>query len=324
MTLTFCPPRGALVKPQIWLPVEPFDYAWAQFGCNQLGCGACGQRVRSSVDHARHCRHYECACQSRDEYGFHLLGADDGRDRAFESAWRCGGHPPLMLPTTLDGVAVPARDSFDEVVARTLLDPPFVAPGFESSEFWIVRLHHLVPEADQKSAIGRAVAARLSGEDPRLVEAAIGFFFLSPEAAGAERLAEVAASQRLHLLSTPAPGDPEFSLYDRFLEAIGARLTLPVDVQKVDEPALDVARGALLRGEAAEEMIFAVADHDPQWLVDHVVEIVRSQRDMVGYILESLVDLAPDQRSTAMAAMSRIDRKTAAAVKRWAEDNGAA
>lgn len=321
MTLMFCPPRGALVKPQMWLPVDPFDYAWAQFGCNQLRCGSCGQRVRSHVDDARHCRHYECACQSRDEYGFHLLGADDGRDRAFESAWHCAGHPPLMPPTILEGVPVPAKASFDEVVARTLLDPPFVAPGFECSEFWIVRLYHLVPEEEQKSAIGRAVAARLSSEEPRVVEAALGFFFLSPEAAGAERLAEIAASQRLHLLSTPTPADPEVSLYGRFLEAIEARLTLPVNSHRVDERALDVARGALLRGEAAEELIFAVADHDPQWIVDHVVEIVRSKRDALGYVLESLVDLAPEQRSAAMMTMSSIDRKTAAAVKRWAEDN---
>src|SRR5262245_60504295 len=108
--------------------------------------------VRSRVMPEKHCRHYECKCQSRDEYGFHLLGSDAGQDREFVTAWHCNGHPPLPLPlpTELDGVALSAVAPFASIVRHALASPPFVAPGFRGTSFWVRRLYRLLPAAAQQ------------------------------------------------------------------------------------------------------------------------------------------------------------------------------
>jgi hypothetical protein len=321
VSLVFCKP-GTLVNPRLWLPEEPFDYSWGSFGCNQLRCGRCGQAVASRVIE-QHGRHYECACQARDEYGVHPLGADAGQDRAFETAWHCGGHPRLALPTVLDGIPVAASGPEVAAVQRGFTDPPFTAPGFSSAAFWVTRLFRLMSTEEHKARVGNAVATYLTSEDAALLQRALDFYYLAPEAAGAEQLAALAVRDRVVLRGFPASGNASASLYDRLLASIEARLMLEKDGGgTVDEPALEVARSALLRGEAEEELVYAVAQHDAAWLAASAAAIVRAKPTALDYVLTAFEDLPEAHRDHGLAVLRQLDKKADAAVRRWARENG--
>src|SRR5438046_251211 len=107
-----CSP-GSLVGGKGWLPAEPFDYYGDRFGCNRLQCGRCRQRVQSTLLPDGEGRQYACACLEHDAYEYHLLGSDEGQLHELVTAWDCGGHPELQLPTVLDGVAIPADGRFE-------------------------------------------------------------------------------------------------------------------------------------------------------------------------------------------------------------------
>ena len=88
----------------------------------------------------------------------------------------------------------------------------------------------------------------------------------------------VADRERARLRATP---DPESrsggSLYDRILEILETRLVVMQNATPVDRRALEVARCALLAGEAGTGMIYQIAVADPTWLCDHAADIVRAK-----------------------------------------------
>lgn len=321
MSLIFCP-SGTLVNQEIWLPEEPFDYDWARFGCNQLRCGRCGQAVRATPREVGFGRHYECACQKHDEFGVHVIHSDAGTDHAFETEWHCAGHPRLQLPAVLDGVEIPASGPDPATVHRCLVEPPFIAPGFDTRAFWVQRLFRLMSSEDHRAMVGRAVATHLTSEDPELTQSALAFFILSPFAEGAEQLAGVAARDRERLRATPAPRSSKASLYDRFLEAIDARLLLDKDGRVLDEPALEVAKAALLRGEAAEELVYAIVQHDAAWLAASSAAIVKAKPNALDYVLAAFEEMPEDARDHGIAVLRKLSKKADAAVRSWARENG--
>jgi len=325
VSLVHCVPAGSLVGARLWLPTEPFDYVWGRFGCNHLRCGACGQPVTSSLDAAKRCRSYACACQSRDEYGHHVLGADAGQLHEFVTAWACAGHPALHLPVQLDGVAITAVGPFGPIVSQALANPPFVAPGYRTQSFWVQRLFRLLPAAAQQAQVGHAVAAELSNADARVARAVMDFFVDLPWAPGADQLAVVAERDRDRLRATPDPGSqisPASSLYARILEAIEARLLVQRDGGgQVDQPALELARRALVAGEAATSMVFRVAARDPAWFCEHAAEIVRAQPAELEFVLEGLKGLPPAGRAKAVSELLAINKTTDKAVRAWLQAN---
>jgi hypothetical protein len=321
LSLVSCLSAPALVGPEKWLPSEPFDYGWAAIGCNQLRCGKCKQWVRSRLEEARFHRHYECACQSRDEYTYHVIGSDAGDDHEFRTAWHCAGHPSLPLPFTLDGVAIAAVAPFAAIVSQTLATPPFIAPGFRTPSFWVQRLYRLLPTAAQQAAVGHGVVAQLSSSDAALVRAALDFFFDIPGAPGGEEIAAIAVRDRDRLRAIPDPSSPESTLYDAMLEAVRARLALVTDGALDDRAALDVARGALLAGEATDMMMYRVAAADPTWYCEHAADIVGARRQDIECALEALTSVPAAGRALALQSIERIDKSSARAVRAWTKEH---
>jgi hypothetical protein len=314
---------GALVGPELWLPSEPFDYGWGMFGCNQLRCAACGQPVRAAVDPALHCRRYSCACQSRDEYGYHQIGADSGTLHEFVTAWQCAGHPRLALPAVLDGVALPAGGPFEPIVERTLAAPPFVAPGFTTASFWVQRLFRLLVDAPEQPQVSRAVAAQLAGSDPRTAVAAMEFLHELPWADGAEHIATVAERDRARLRATRDPTSPIGEmLYDRMLETLEPRLAVRGPGGKpVDGEAIRVARGAALAGECSNLMLYHLAAADPAWFADHAADIARAKPKSLEFVLEALKSLPAADGARAAQAIGAIGKAADKVVRRWLADN---
>lgn len=309
MSLVHCIPAGSLVGPDLWRPSEPFDYAWGRFGCNQLRCGACGEPVRSHVVPGKGVRRYACACQSRNERDYLVLGADAGFDHEFVTRWYCAGHPRLALPATIDGIAVAPDGPFAPIVGSALGSPPFVAPGFRGTSFWVQRLFRLLVDAPQQPQVSRAVGAELSSADPAVVRAATDFFRELPWAAGAEQLAEVLDRDRARLRATPDPGSPSgASLHDRFLEVLEPRLAVVRDGAPVDRAALDAARRALIAGEAGSGMIVRIAASDSTWFIDHAADIVRARPACRDRVVGALHRLPAAERPRAARALQAIDQ----------------
>jgi hypothetical protein len=321
LSLVHCPVAGALVGPKYWLPTEPFDYGWGSIGCDQLRCGKCGQQVQTRLDAPRFCRHYECACQSRDEYGYHVIGSDAGHDHEFRTAWHCAGHPQLSLPLSLDGIAIAAVGPFSSIVSQTLAHPPFVAPGFRSSSFWVQRLYRLLPAESQQAAVGQAVAAQLASRDAPTARAAIDFFSDIPAAPGGEHVAAVADRDRDRLRATPDPVSQGSSLFDSMLEAINARLVLLNGGVPIDQAALDVARRALLSGEAGDATVFRIAKIDATWYCEHAADIVRARPADIEYALEALTSVPAAGRALALQNIQHIGKAAARAVTSWRKEH---
>lgn len=320
MTQVSCVGDGILVEPALWLPDQLFDYAWTSFGCNHLVCGQCGQLVRSEVLEDRLGRHYECACQARDEYGLHWLGSDNGRERGFETSWHCAGHPPLDLPVTLDGIEISDVGPVSSIVSRTLTRPPFLAPGFAKLSFWVQRLYWLMVSESQRAQVGHAVAAHLASGDPLAARSALEFFRDVPSAAGADQVANLVTRDRARLLGTPDPDRPSVSLYARALETIEARISI---VKKpVDRVALEVARASLLRGEADDALILAVVRCDPHWVVQSAADLVRARPARLPFVLQALTHVPATELSRSVAALRAIDEETGIAVGEWMERKG--
>lgn len=314
MSVVYCVSDAMLVGPKRWLPSESFDYVWGTFGCNQLRCGTCKQAVRTSIPEPRGVRHYECACQSCDEYDFLLLGSDAGQMHEFVTAWHCGGHPQLALPVTLDGIEISDVGPFAAIVAQTLAAPPFTAPGFGTPSFWVQRLYRLLPTAAQQAMVGQAVAAQLSSRDARVAKAAMEFFRDLPYAPGADQVAGVARRDRLRLRATPDPDDRDASLHDSLLEALARRLGLAKITPTVDRAGLDVARRALLAGDATDDIIFSVASHDPGWFATHAADIVRARPEELDFVVEALKDFSEVARDQAFRDVAAIDDAAKASV----------
>jgi hypothetical protein len=322
LSLTKCLSPGALVGPKKWLPAERFDYGWASIGCNQLRCGTCGQWVQSRLEEAQFIRHYECKCQSRDEYDYHVIGSDAGQDREFRTAWHCAGHPQLPLPFELDGISIAAVGPFVSIVGQTLANPPFIAPGFRTPSFWVQRLYRLLPTVSQQAAVGNAVAMQLASNDARTARAAMDFFCDIPAAAGGEQVAVIAERERERLRATTDPlskrGAP---LYEQILEAINARLVLLNAGAPVDQAALEIARRALLAGEAGNATMFRLARVDAAWYCEHAADIVRARPADIEYALEALVRVSPASRELALQRIRDINKTTARAVTSWLKEH---
>jgi hypothetical protein len=323
VTVVHCLGIGALVGLGEWLPSEPFDYAWATFGCNQLHCGSCAQPVRSTVDASNQCRRYACACQTRDEHGLHVLGDNRGETGEFTTRWHCAGHPSLRLPAVLDGIEISDVAPFADIVRRALAAPPFVAPGFETPSFWVQRLFWLLPAA-QRARVGQAVAAQLASDDARAASAAIDFFCAIPSAAGGSDVVAVAERDRERLRATLDPlSEMQESLYDRILEAVEVRLAVPPGSALVDPAAVALSRRLVEANEAGTTTILNVASHDPSWFAARAADIVRGRPNKIGAVLEALIHLPVVERANALDELRSINAAAKAAVKRWLAGNPA-
>jgi hypothetical protein len=227
----------------------------------------------------------------------------------------------LPLPIQLDGVEISAVAPFAAIVSQTLANPPFLAPGFRSSSFWVQRLYRLLPTAAQQAAVGQAVAAQLSSADPRTARAALDFFCDAPAAPGGEQIAVIADRDRDRLRATPDPRSSTTSLHDRMLEAINARLVIVQCGLAVDQAALEVARRALLAGEAGDGTLFRIAKVDATWYCEHVADIVRARPKDIEYALEALTRVRPPERTLALGKIQGLGKAASCAVSTWISEH---
>jgi hypothetical protein len=134
-------------------------------------------------------------------------------------------------------------------------------------------------------------------------------------------VANVAARDRDRLGATADPVSADASLYDSLLEAINARLALVTDGVPADRAALEIARRALLSGEAHETTVFRVARVDSSWYCEHAADIVRARPTIIEYALEALAGVSAADRVIGLENIQRIGKAAARAATRWRNEH---
>jgi len=105
------------------------------------------------------------------------------------------------------------------------------------------------------------------------------------------------------------------------LEAINARLALLNDGVPIDQAALDVARRALLAGEARDATVFRVAKVDAAWYCEHAADIVRARPADIEYALQALTSVPAAGRARALQSIQNLGKPAARAVARWTKEH---
>jgi hypothetical protein len=303
-----CGPNPELVGAAYWLPVEPFELAWASLvGCNHLGCELCGQRVHSHVLSDGKRRHYECNCQRRDEIWCYRVDADPDDLTGGPTRWRCLGHPDFVLPATLDGVVLTAGSDWPALARDGLAHPPFTPPGVELPAAWVTRAYRLLADDAARARLGQAVADCLGDGDAAVVGGAFDFFISEPAAAGAERLALVVGQRQTWLQATSHPRRPGSTLLEVAAVAVHERL-LVVDDRGVpiDGAALTTAKILALAGIGPATAPFTFRKHDSPWLWSQAGALVNANRDWLSRIVHLSRGATAAERDPALRAIAAL------------------
>jgi hypothetical protein len=299
--LNRCKNGGYCVSAGEWLPTEPFDFDWVQLtpivGCNRLRCGSCNVEVRSLVgfelgpglseaevyalvaagDASRFspspsCRIY--ACPHFNTVAKMFFRVEPENDYEPFTPWSCGGHPKLLLPAVLEGVAVDENSDWTELGRRSFAGTLGVSlhPSVDrESGFWLQRLCRLVglPVAEE---IAHAAAALVLDPDPRVRLGAIVFFRLGWNAPGAELMAPALRDHPELFADVLVPPDP-ITLERQLLDMLSYRIANHLD----DQVAIEQMRAALSRRFAPlgmRQSLYSMAEVDQKWLLANGDQIV--------------------------------------------------
>lgn len=344
---------GTLVGRAGWLPSAPFDFRWRglnqpPIGCNNIVCGECGASVRSIAGYApldfqpsaaydlddapitehlqadEDARLYFCRCRWTVQSTYADLQRPNLEPpRDFVSEWECDGHPPLPVPTTLDGERIGAAADMRPLAERRLGDLELPLPddlrpvdlGLPS--FWLIRLYRLLEGAGSPltGALSEAVGELLLSREALVRFGAVCFVWAVPEAEAAARLAPAVAGHP-ELFEGPVghPGQE----WDLGLQTSSALLNRRAVAH--DAAALDAIK-ALADGPgiAGSDVLFVLGAADPDWLLAHASQIVERDPLQVEPLVHLLRHRPPDPLADQLVAMARLDGVGPGTIRRLAE-----
>lgn len=298
-----CAYRGLLVGPKHVVPPDAEDYGHgalpAPVGCNHLVCERCGADVRSAVGHPhaqrfdieeayaapdlarlpymhagpaeiQFFRFYLCRCSTTMEGGWRRLEREPDVDLP-ELHWWCGGHPPQAVPGTCAGVEIHVNTPFMELARKNLTG--WTPPGARADErnvpgAWLRRLHARLLDTTLAERVPSAVVAALDTADANVLSGAIAFFDGFADSPDSDAIEALWDREKDGVLAQPDPR----ALNDETLASsaavvIGTRALL-------GKPDGGRLREAAVRGSGRYMLRFLV-HADPEWAVEHVVDIAR-------------------------------------------------
>jgi hypothetical protein len=325
---------GYLVDERGWVPTRAEDYNWVHLGqvvgCSNLRCESCHERVRQapgfvepsqpaavvfealgrpdpSTVLTRHPdgfgRLYACSCfVLRVAAQFQSVAEPLDPITETRAPWSCAGHPVLVLPADLDGVAVSSSTNLVALARGTAggTIATQVPPAFAAVRgFFLLRLFHLVDDPPLREAISRAVAAVLDDGDARVRVAALGFFQIAFAAAGAERVAELARDRIDLFVGVPDPdGGP--SLFDRLLEVLESRMRSGAGGAPRDPNALEQVKQLALRPPGIGGVVYSLVREHQDWLADNAAAMIQAAPAQWTGVIHALAD-APTEKLTELA-----------------------
>lgn len=315
-----CQNGGLLIQPWGFLPQAPFEFApafiGAFVGCNHLHCPQCqqpvlhlegwevaarprfdGKALRAATDSAAldwlrptpaiAPRTYYCDCTYQEVASPLTLDPldEDLADRGVELPWRCGGHPIPQAEDLLGGLSVGLLRDDPDALRRLALgtihmdDSPRIAaqPGID-----LRRLYNALHGTPDAHTCALRIAALLDDPEPLARLHALAFFYYFPLAAGAERVLAVAQRREALFDEVPNPLRPQSKLSRLLDDALERRATHIKDM-----PLIEYLRGRLLAGKTTDDLLWAVATFDWEWVESNAVRILQADPQQLGPLLQS-------------------------------------
>lgn len=210
----------------------------------------------------------------------------DLADQGLELPWRCAGHPAPQPGDQLGGLDIAQLCADPDAVRRLALgeiamaDSPRIAakPGID-----LRRLYNVVASQEQADVISLRVADLLDAPEPLARVNALGFFFFFPRAAGAERLLAVAQDRERLFDSIPNPFHPNRTLSRQLDDALERRATHVKDMALIT-----YLRERLLAGKTTNDLLWAVATFDWEWIESNAIRILKADPKQLGPMLMSM------------------------------------
>jgi hypothetical protein len=150
-------------------------------------------------------RLYFCRCNALNAGSERPLGmSDELLHEDLPAVWRCGGHPPVKVLMTFEGVPVPASPDWAQVIETTFRQPVDPADPHRWPK-WITALYARLAGTKHPEEIDAAASAYLYSDDPLMVSRAIRFYWGTHLAPGTARLRSLALEdgERLRGLADP-------------------------------------------------------------------------------------------------------------------------
>ena len=340
---------GTLVGRQGWLPSAELDFRWRGLsrpviGCNNIVCGDCGARVRSIlgftapddfrpatayglddaavIDHLlvdEGARLYLCRCRWTAPTTYaDLQHPELQAPRDFISSWACAAHPPLPVPTTLDGERIEPEADLGSLAERRLRDlqlplPDGLGPGdLALPSFWLLRLYRLLEAAGSPLAAGLsdAVAALVTDGDALVRFGAVSFLWAAPDADAAARLGPAVAEH-------PELFQGTVGQRDLGLQTTGALLNRLAATGETG--ALAAVKALALGPEVARDVLFELAAADRDWLLAHALQIAERNPTQVDTLVHLLRSDSVEVLTELLVAMAGLKGVGSATVRRLAD-----
>lgn len=302
--LVRCAEGGFLVGPSQVVPDDPAVYQWpdlggagAVVGCNHLVCQRCHQRViqrpgfhatrelkrqraarlpavyaacsageagweaqvgGGALERDPRIRLYLCRCAQHGEMRLSPVEAEPDGPPGGPESWRCAGHPRAAAASPNGPGSPAAAASTAAAFVAAALD------GGHGGPEAIDQRYHLAADPPHRQALGEALLAQLTSDEPRRRLRALGFFARNPLVPEAARFAKLYAAHR-ELFAA----DALFAL-EVLAERLDPRHQLPDAAA-----ARALLREALLAGAPLPALALArLASFDQAWLAEHAVPAI--------------------------------------------------
>jgi hypothetical protein len=302
-----CVGDGFLVGATGIVSEDPTRYAWPGVfeGCNRLVCHACHEQVRQEAGWAwsgtarpdtkalfaaaelasiegvvasETGRLYRCTCTGHVEH--ETVSIEQYRDNersSVGSKWACGGHPVITLPATIAGVRVDSSkgDAREWVVAAA-------ANGdFHEVAARVCELFFRTRGTAVEAPLMMAISALITDDDPRLRDAALGFYNLAPTIPGAERVGLWAAEQ-----PSLFEGKVPFPIESRYALALVVATKAVEAGRPYEPPVQELLRREALTEQHAAHLWRFLGWHDYAWFAANAGKFPANVADKVNELVK--------------------------------------
>jgi hypothetical protein len=328
-----CASGGLLIQLRGLLPPTPSEFAPAFIGsfigCNNLTCLDCNQAVHHLEDwYVKEPKHFDgktlrtatdpgalpwlaliksssprtyyCDCgfwEARSPISLHPVDPHIV-DEGFDFKWRCAGHRLPSNDDRLGGLALgPLLE--DQATFRQLAlgqlqmdDSPRPSghPGID-----LRRLYTTTVGTPDAPVIALRVAALLRDPDPVARMNALAFYFYFPTVEGAELLLAAAKERATLFDEVPHPVYPQRMLSRLLDDALERRATHVKDLALIA-----YLRERLLAGKTTDDLLWAVATFDWEWVESHAVRILMADPRQLGPLLMSTQNFPAERITTVL------------------------
>jgi hypothetical protein len=223
-----------------------------------------------------------------------------------------------LAPRKLDTLTLTDQTDFAALVREVLLGRG--GTGAQRSDNfpvdWVLRAHAELAGSPYADLLARGVAAALTAPEPEVRGQALVFFQARPEAAGGERIVDLAAGDRALFAGVADPVHPGTDLLRQLFTALAGR------IRQRARRAIDLARAAVVRPDEAGPLISELVTAEPDWVIAHAEEIVRATPSAGATILIQLQGTGRDLGALGqrLAPLCRADDRFELDVSRFIDD----